>query len=90
MNYWFYLLVNGKSGTNDNGTAYSVQGIGIDKAAKIAYETLSYLVPSSNYFDICNKSVLAATSLYGSSSNEAKQVLNACRARISPYPLSDM
>jgi Zn-dependent metalloprotease len=28
LNYWFYLLTNGGSGTNDNGVSFSVQGIG--------------------------------------------------------------
>jgi Zn-dependent metalloprotease len=80
MNHWFYVLVNGKSGTNDNGTVYSVQGIGIDKAAKIVYETLDNLSPSSNYFDACRQSVIAAQAVYGNNSNEAKQVLNAWHA----------
>lgn len=43
LNHWFYLLVNGGSGTNDYNTSYSVQGIGIDKASKIVYATLMLL-----------------------------------------------
>ncbi|MDX9697909.1 MAG: M4 family metallopeptidase, partial [Bacteroidales bacterium] len=35
--YWFYLISVGGSGTNDNGDAYSVSAIGIEKAEKIAY-----------------------------------------------------
>jgi Zn-dependent metalloprotease len=37
MNYWFYLLSEGGSGTNDLGNSYDVSGIGIDKAARIVY-----------------------------------------------------
>jgi len=47
QNYWFYLLVEGGSGINDNGVPYNVQGLGsginnLKKAAKIAYRNLSY------------------------------------------------
>ena len=50
LNYWFYLLSEGGSGTNDLGNSYSIQGIGIDKAAKIAYNTLTkYLTSNSTY-----------------------------------------
>src|SRR5690606_27938945 len=35
-NYWFYLLSEGGSGTNDNGDDYSVEGITIQKAEQIA------------------------------------------------------
>ncbi|MFM6924324.1 MAG: M4 family metallopeptidase, partial [Ferruginibacter sp.] len=33
LNFWFYLLSQGGSGTNDISNAYNVTGIGIDKAA---------------------------------------------------------
>jgi Zn-dependent metalloprotease len=32
QNYWFYLLCQGGSGTNDLGNSYSVTGIGITQA----------------------------------------------------------
>lgn len=35
LNHWFYLLSVGGSGTNDLGNSYAIQGIGIDKAAKL-------------------------------------------------------
>ena len=61
LNYWFYLLVDGGSGTNDNGTAYNVKAIGIDKAQAIAYRTLTtYLVPTSVYKDARIYSIQAA------------------------------
>ena len=37
LNYCFYLMVNGGSGTNDVGSAFSVVGIGLADAAKIIY-----------------------------------------------------
>lgn len=78
LNYWFYLLSEGGSGTNDLGNSYSVQGIGIDKAANIAYNTLTkYLTSNSTYSQARELSINAATTLYGLDSEEAIQVTNA-------------
>ncbi|MCL3853310.1 M4 family metallopeptidase [Parabacteroides sp. GYB001] len=78
LNHWFYLLSVGGSGTNDLGNSYAIQGIGIDKAAKIAYNTLTkYLTSNSNYSQACNYSIMAATSLYGVDSEEVIQVTDA-------------
>ncbi|HOY30618.1 MAG TPA: M4 family metallopeptidase [Bacteroidales bacterium] len=77
-NYWFYLLSEGGSGTNDNGRVYLVDSIGIEKAAQIAYRALSvYLTPASNFYDMRIASIQAATDLYGSCSNEMAQTANA-------------
>ena len=80
ITYWFYLLVNGGSGTNDHGTAYSVQGIGIDKAAKIFQRMLILSFPESGYIMSANYSLLAAHTLHGLSSNEWNQVRAAWAA----------
>ncbi len=78
QNYWFYLLAQGGSGTNDHGESYSVSGIGIAKAADIAYNNLTnYLTINSDYIDAYNGSVQAASDLYGVNSNEVQQVKNA-------------
>jgi Zn-dependent metalloprotease len=78
QNYWFYLLANGGAGTNDLGNAFSVTGIGIDKAAAIAYRNLSvYLTSNSQYADARTFSIKAATDLYGPCSQELKSVVNA-------------
>ncbi|SIT24628.1 Por secretion system C-terminal sorting domain-containing protein [Chryseobacterium ureilyticum] len=77
-NYWFYLLSQGGSGTNDNGTAFNVSGITIQKAEKIAYRTLAnYLTANSAYIDAYNGSIQAVIDLYGAGSNEHQQVENA-------------
>jgi hypothetical protein len=74
-NFWFYLLSQGGSGTNDNSDYYSVTGIGISKAAKIAYRTENvYLSASSNYNDAKNYSIQAAADLYGVGSVEWNNV----------------
>jgi len=78
QNYWFYLLSQGGNGINDNGDSFSVNGIGMQKAAKIAYRNLTvYLVSGSQYADAREGAIKAATDLYGANSNEVQQVKNA-------------
>lgn len=79
QNKWFYLLTAGGTGTNDKGDAYTVTGIGIDKAAKIAYRNLTnYLTPQATYQDAYTGSLQAAADLYGGTgSNEYKSVKDA-------------
>jgi hypothetical protein len=81
LNFWYYLLVTGGSGTNDNGFAYNVTGIGLDKAAAIAYRTLTtYLTSSSTYANARTSSLQAAADLYGAGGVEVTQVTNAWNA----------
>jgi hypothetical protein len=78
LNFWFYLLTAGGNGTNDNGFAYSVSGLGISKSQAIAFRTLTvYLVPTSNYSAARTASIQAASDLYGAASNEVTQTINA-------------
>lgn len=80
-NHWFYLLSVGGSGVNDKGTSYSVTGIGIAKAARVAYVALaSYMTSSTNYAGARTATLNAATQLYGASSAEVTQVGNAWTA----------
>lgn len=81
QNFWFYLLSEGGSGTNDNGSDYSVTGIGMQKAAAIAYRNLVvYLGENSTFIDARAGAINAAADLYGPCSNEVKQVTNAWHA----------
>jgi hypothetical protein len=81
QNYWFYLLSNGGNGTNDNGLNYNIQGIGRDKAAKIAYRNLTvYLTSSSNYTSAKIGSIKSAIDLYGDCSFEVLQTIKAWEA----------
>ncbi len=74
QNYWFYLLAQGGTGTNDFGHQYDIQGIGMSKAAAIAYRNLTvYLTSESQYFDARAGSIQAAVDLYGTASNEVQQ-----------------
>ena len=80
-NYWFYLLASGGSGTNDNGFEYAIEGVGWEKATKIAYQTWSqYLSPSSGYNDCAIFSIEAAKNLYGDCSEEVMEVQHAWAA----------
>jgi len=50
QNYWFYLLTVGGTGTNDLGNAFSVNGLGVVDASKIAFRNLTvYLGPNSDH-----------------------------------------
>ena len=78
QNYWFYLLTQGGSGTNDKGTAFSVTGLGIDKAAKITFRSLTvYLTSAAQYANARTQAIQAATDLYGATSTEVIQTTNA-------------
>jgi bacillolysin len=78
LNHWFYILTEGKTGTNDIGNSYNVTGIGIDKAAKIAYRTESvYLTANSTYANARTYGIQAATDLYGANSPEVIATTNA-------------
>lgn len=71
QNKWFYILSQGESGTNDNGDAYSVTGIGMANAAAIAYRNLTvYLTSSSNYSAARAGAIQAAIDLFGAGSAE--------------------
>lgn len=81
LNFWYYLLVNGGSGTNDKGFAYNVTGVGLDKAAQIAYRTLTtYLTSTSTYANARTYSLQAAADLYGAGSADVAQTTNAWNA----------
>lgn len=81
LNFWYYLLVTGGTGTNDKGFAYNVSGIGLDKAGAIAYRTLTtYLTSSSSFATARTYSLQAAADLYGAGSNEVTQTTNAWNA----------
>lgn len=78
QNFWFYLLCVGGSGTNDIGSTYAVNAIGMDKAAAIAYRTLTlYLSQNSDYADARYYSIQATIDLYGNCSPEVQNVTNA-------------
>ncbi len=77
-NFMFYLLVNGGSGTNDNGDTYHVDAIGQAKAEQIIYRSQTvYLFNLAQYSDWRIACINAATDLYGAASDVVTQVKNA-------------
>ncbi|MBC7778388.1 MAG: M4 family metallopeptidase [Phycisphaerae bacterium] len=76
QNRWFFLL---SQGGTQNGV--SVQGIGIDKAARIAYVNLTTFIGSNaNHPAARLGAISAAQQLYGVCSNEVIQTTNAWAA----------
>ncbi len=76
--YWYYLLCQGGTGTNDNSNTYTVSGLGMATAAKIAFRALTvYFVPTTNYMAARGYAIQAAKDLYGDCSNEVVQTTNA-------------
>ncbi|WP_313717543.1 M4 family metallopeptidase, partial [Kaistella carnis] len=72
INFWFYILSVGKTGTNDFGRNYNVTGIGIEKAAKIVYRLeTAYLTANSDFKTARTFGVQAAIDLFGADSPEA-------------------
>ncbi|MCX6273954.1 MAG: M4 family metallopeptidase [Bacteroidetes bacterium] len=81
LNFWYYLLTTGGSGTNDLGNAYSVTGITIAKAQQICYRMNAvYLFPSATYADARQWAIQAAIDLYGPCSPEHESTANAWHA----------
>jgi len=81
QNYWYYLLSEGGSGTNDNGDDFNVESIGIESATAIAYRTLTtYLTTTSVYNDARQGTIQSAIDIFGECSNEVEQVINAWNA----------
>jgi bacillolysin len=78
LNYWFYLLSVGKSGTNDKGNVYNVSGITIEKAEKIAFRLEDvYLSANSTFANARTGSIQAAKDLFGADSPEVISTTNA-------------
>ncbi|WP_298477165.1 BspA family leucine-rich repeat surface protein [uncultured Maribacter sp.] len=78
QNKWFYILVNGEAGVNDNGDSYTVNAIGMDKASAVAYRNLTvYLSRYSQYSDARLGAIQSAVDLYGADSAEVIAVTNA-------------
>lgn len=66
QNHWFYLLSTGNK---------NVDSIGISKAAKIVFKTLThYLLPNATYYDVRYASIQAAQDIYGLNSHEQTQL----------------
>ncbi len=78
LNYWFYLLVEGESGTNEIDYDYNVQSIGIQNALDVVYGMqVGYLTENSTYFDAMYATLEVASEFWGENSFEYNQVKEA-------------
>ncbi len=78
MNHWFYMLSMGEVGTNDLNDAYTINGIGIDKAAEISYYNfVNNMGKTSQYVDAAEGAIFAAILLHGVCSFEHIETENA-------------
>lgn len=76
--YWYYLLCQGGSGTNDLGNTWNVTGITMAEAKFIAFRgNTVYFTPNTTYADARNAMIEAATDLYGICSQELASTINA-------------
>jgi bacillolysin len=81
QNHWFFLLANGGSSVNDNGEAYTVQAIGPDAAARIAFRNMTlHLGQFSTFADAREGAIAASRALYGECSPQTVAVANAWHA----------
>ncbi len=79
LSHWFYILVNGKSGTNDVGNSYNVTGIGLDRAEELIMEAVfnNYLDATTTYSSVRTAMINAATAIFCANSTEVKAVTDA-------------
>lgn len=78
ISHWFYLLSQGGSGTNDNGCAYNLTGVGLETATKIAYRTLTVKVEATETMALfADHAISAATDIAGGNACDAIVVQTA-------------
>jgi Zn-dependent metalloprotease len=79
FSHWFYLLVNGGTGTNSVYDDYVVYGIGMDAAEDLIIHAVmnNYLDNTSTYPQLRTAMIDAAEERFGENSLESMQVTNA-------------
>lgn len=78
QNYWYYLMCQGGSGTNDLGDPFNVTAVGMADAADIAFRNLTiYLEQFSDYADARFYAIQSAQDLFGGCSPEVETTTNA-------------
>lgn len=81
INYWFYILSVGESGTNEAGQSYVVEKLGMIPTLKILYDAMdNYLTSTSYYFDVREATLLIAEKNYGKCSKEYLNIAEAWKA----------
>ena len=78
LNYWYYLISVGKTGTNEKSQSFAVTGIGLTDAAHLLFRAESvYLTASSNYAALRTATIQASTDLFGATATQTQAVTNA-------------
>ena len=78
LNHWYYILSVGKTGVNERGQAYSVTGLGLTRAGRIAFRAERlYLTSNSDFRSARLYTIQAAEDLYGANSPEVQAVTDA-------------
>jgi Zn-dependent metalloprotease/PKD repeat protein len=81
QNYWFYMMVAGDSGTNDNSFKYNIKGLGRDKATQIIYRAIFYYAtPNTTFPEMAAHTLKACKDLYGSCGAELQMTWDAWKA----------
>lgn len=80
-NHWFFNLVNGGVGVNEEGLPYDISGLGMDKATQVVFLTQkAYLTPNATYSFYAESSLLAAQELFGENALELESVIEAWKS----------
>jgi Zn-dependent metalloprotease len=90
QNRWFALLTDGGKGTNTELRApYDIQGLGVNRTARIVYRSLTlYLTADSTFVDARNGSIQATRDLFGVNSVSENQVIKAwCAVGLCPFTM---
>jgi Zn-dependent metalloprotease len=79
LSHWFYIFNEGKSGTNDLGNTFNVEGINnINESSSIVYNVLNnYLSGTSSFQDVKEQSIAYLQNVYG---EVAEESINAMQA----------
>lgn len=90
QNYFFYLLCEGGSGTNDTSAyGFNVTGIGIENAEQIAYRALAvYCTEDTDYFAAKEAWISAARDLDPTWVRSVKHAWNAVLGLAPPPPMA--
>lgn len=85
LNHWYYLLVEGGNGTNDNGYDFNLSGIGIKNGADLVYSVqTNYVQSQSKFADVRDYSIQEAEIMFGEDSQEVISVKEAwCAVGVS-------
>jgi len=85
-NHWFYNLIVGGAGVNENGEPYNITPLSWEDAMELVWAVQKdYLGPNSNYPFYYEASLLAAEEIFGAGSSKIESVVEAWKVVGLPY-----